>query len=104
MVVIIWEYKVRAERVAEFEQVYSAHGAWAELFGKAEGYRGTELLRDPNDAGRYITLDRWDSTSHYELFLSRWKTEYAALDAQCAGLTENEFHSGKWELVSSETR
>lgn len=102
--VAIWEYRVKAEHVAEFEQIYSANGAWAKLFRKADGYHGTELLRDPNDPRRYITIDRWDSSKHYDSFLSRWKTEYAALDAQCEGLTETESLVGKWESVFSERR
>jgi heme-degrading monooxygenase HmoA len=104
MLVIIWEYQVKAERVAEFELIYSANGTWAELFRKAEGYQGTELLRDLSDSRHYITIDRWDSADHYELFLLQWKTEYAELDAHCEGLTEKEFLSGKWDLISSETR
>jgi heme-degrading monooxygenase HmoA len=104
MVVILWEYQVKAERVAVFEQIYAANGAWAALFRKAEGYLATELLRDAKDSLRYITIDYWDSTDHYELFLSQWKTEYEALDAQCEGLTEKEFLFGKWESIASETR
>jgi heme-degrading monooxygenase HmoA len=104
MLVIIWEYQVKAGRVAEFEHIYSANGAWAELFRRAEGFQDTKLLRDSNDPYHYLTMDCWESVKHYELFLSHWKTEYTALDAQCAGLTEKEFLSGKWESISSETR
>ena len=104
MYVIIWEYHVKAERSAKFERIYSASGAWTELFRKVEGYQSTELLHDPNDPFHYITVDRWDSSKHYELFLSRWKTEYAALDARCEGLTEKESILGRWESVFPETR
>ena len=104
MLVIIWEYRVRNDHVSEFERIYSANGLWKELFQQAEGYLGTELLTDTNNPYRYITIDRWDSPQAYETFLSQWKAEYASLDTQCEGLTENEFLVGKWESLTSETR
>ena len=102
MYVIIWEYRVRQERVDEFERIYGESGPWVELFQNGRGYLGTELLRDSSD--RYLTIDRWDSLSNYESFLSAWKKEYENLDAQCAGLTEQENSLGKWETISSKRR
>lgn len=100
MYVTIWEFHVKAEHVADFEHIYSSDGAWAKLFRKANGYHSTELLRDPNDPRRYITIDRWHSSEHYESFMSQWQKEYAALDAECEGLAETESLLGKWESVS----
>ncbi|HEX5941052.1 MAG TPA: antibiotic biosynthesis monooxygenase [Anaerolineales bacterium] len=97
MLFITWEYHVRAEHITEFEEVYSATGAWAELFQKSKGYLGTELLVDKGHSHRYITIDRWRSSQDYESFLAQWKNEYEHLDAQCAGLTEREILLGKWE-------
>lgn len=97
MHVIIWEYQVRAEHVAEFEKIYSATGAWSKLFQKSKGYLGTELLSDEGPPRRYITIDRWSSSEGYAAFLSEWKDEYAKLDAACAELTERETLLGKWE-------
>ena len=42
----IWEYTVRPERVAEFEQAYGPDGEWVRLFRRAGGYVRTELHRD----------------------------------------------------------
>ena len=104
MYVIIWEYQVKADRVAEFERVYSTDGAWAELFKKSEGFLETELFRDEKHPHRYITIDRWTSPRNYGAFLSQWKNEYAALDAQCEGLTRQETLVGKWESILPEAR
>ena len=104
MVVIIWEYQVKAERAAEFERIYSSDGAWAELFRKAEGYLSTELLRDPNRPHRYLTMDRWASPQDYDSFLLRFKTEYARLDVRSEHLTETEAFLGRWEAMLPETR
>jgi heme-degrading monooxygenase HmoA len=104
MYVTIWEYQVKPDRVAEFEDIYTAGGMWAQLFQKNPGYLGTELLRDSHYPQRFITIDRWDSSKHYESFLSQWGKEYEALDAQCEGLTEKESLLGKWESLLPETR
>ena len=74
------------------------------IIQKSRRVQDTELLRDLSDPRRYITIDRWDSADHYELFLLQWETEYAELDTHCGGLAENEFLSGKGDLISSETR
>jgi len=104
MYVIIWEYRVKADRVAEFEKIYSTTGAWAELFKKGKGFLRTELLRDEKHPHLFITIDQWASSEDYESFLSQWKSEYAILDTQCEGLTEQETLLGKWESVRDESR
>ncbi len=104
MYVIIWEYQVEADSVAEFEKIYSSSGAWANLFKRAEGFLDTQLLRVENRPYRYITIDRWTSPGDYESFRLQWKSEYARLDAQCDGLTEQETLLGKWAAILPETR
>lgn len=104
MYAIIWEYQVRVERVAEFEEIYSATGAWAKLFQRSKGYLGTELLTDTNHTDRYLTVDRWSSLQEYVSFLGEWKTEYENLDEQCEDLMEQEALVGHWESISPETR
>jgi len=104
MYVIIWEYQVKADRTAEFEQIYHSNGAWAELFRKGNGYISTELLRDEMNPQKYITIDRWNSIEDYETFRAQFKKEYEILDAQCEGLIEHEILLGKWESVNNETR
>ena len=104
MYVIIWEYQVRPERVAEFEEIYSPTGVWAKLFQKSKGYIGTELLAEERCAHRYITIDRWSSSQDYESFLAAWKNDYEDLDAQCGGLAESETLQGKWERILLESK
>lgn len=97
MYIILWEYRVKSEKRSEFEKVYSPDGVWVELFSKATGYLGTELLRDEIQPERFLTIDRWDSKQRYKAFLSHWHEEYQVLDTQCEGLTESEALIGKWE-------
>jgi heme-degrading monooxygenase HmoA len=104
MYVITWDYAVRTDHVAEFEKTYNSNGTWAELFSRAEGYLGTELLRDSNRPRRYITIDRWVSSRAYHDFLAQWHNEYEAQEAQCKELSEQETLLGTWESVMYETR
>jgi len=94
---IIWEYEVQEDRVAEFEKIYAPDGDWAELFKKGAGFLGTELIRSTGHPKRYVTIDRWASSRDYESFRSQWKEEYARLDAQCEGLTQYENCLGSFE-------
>ena len=45
MHIIIWEFTVREEHIQEFISAYDSNGDWANLFRRAEGYLGTQLLR-----------------------------------------------------------
>jgi len=94
MYLILWEYEVQADRVTEFEENYSAEGAWVQLFQKGTGYLGTELLRDSKQPGRYITMDRWVSAEAYNSFQAEWQAEYRELDARCEHLTDRESFLG----------
>ena len=104
MYIVIWEYQVKTDCVAEFEKIYGENGAWAELFTKGSGYLGTELFQDSSHLHHYITIDRWSSVTDYESFLSNWKKDYETLDAQCEDLIEQETLLGKWESLFRETR
>ncbi len=101
MYIILWEYHVRLEKQAEFERVYAADGAWAQLFKNGEGYLGTWLWRaeDQSQSLCYLTVDRWVSQSAYETFLARWAEEYARLDALSSELTEQETRWGGWHAA-----
>lgn len=103
MYLIIWEYFVKPERLAEFEEIYVQNGAWAKLFQKSKGFLKTELLRDAEHLHRYLTIDQWISSQDYEQCLLQWKTEYLRLDARCEHLTEQEALLFKGESVLRET-
>jgi heme-degrading monooxygenase HmoA len=100
MFIVIWEFRVRPEKVSEFESAYLPDGAWADLFKNDDGYLGTELLQSNMAPGLYMTIDRWDSKESYENFLVKWKAEYGRLDEQCEGLTESEKRIGGFRQVT----
>ena len=96
-VVILWEFRVRAGREAQFERCYGADGDWVRLFRRAEGYVGTTLLRDLATPGRYVVTDTWRDPAAYRAFKERHAEAYAALDLECTALTEDERCLGEFE-------
>jgi len=94
-----WEYCVRAEHTAEFEQMYGLGGGWVELFQKAEGYLRTELFRDQSDENRYMTIDLWVSHEAWLTFRERFATEFEELDKRCEQMTDKESELGRFELI-----
>jgi quinol monooxygenase YgiN len=94
---IVWEYEVRPDRMAAFEALYGATGGWSRLFGRAEGYHGTELFRDHARPTHFLTIDRWISASAHEAHLATVGEEYARLDEEGASLTLDERRIGAFE-------
>lgn len=97
---VMWEFQVQAEVRARFEEAYGTSGVWARLFGSGEGYVSTELIRDMERAGRYITMDFWVSREAFEKFRQENADRYHALDAECEELTENEKKIGEFERLA----
>ena len=98
MYTYIWQYYVKYEFIEEFEKIYGAAGAWVQLFKAADGYNGTELLRDYGNERRYVTIDSWISKSAYQAFRKRFSVEFAELDQICESLTEDEIFLGSFNL------
>ena len=97
MIHIVWEFRVRPDKVKEFEKHYSSHGTWAELFRKSPEYYGTVLSRDQLDATRYLLTDLWESQLGFENFKEAHFDEYEALDKQCEALTVSETRIGVFQ-------
>jgi heme-degrading monooxygenase HmoA len=89
MYTIVWAFRVRANRIAEFERIYAGDGDWARLFARAQGFLGTALSIE-SGTGRYITVDCWTSQDAHSAFLAEFATEYATLDTSCTDLTTEE--------------
>lgn len=101
MFVAAFAYEVPPERVGEFEVEYGPSGGWSELFARAPGYLGTELLRDHAASGRYLVLDRWDSVEARDAFLRRWGDEYAAHSRRCERLYDSEVDLGRFRAAGT---
>ena len=94
----IWEYRVRDEYLARFEQVYATDGAWVRLFSTVPGYLRTELIRDCEHRNRFITIDYWRSRDDFLRMREEAGPEYRALDIETEVFLQSERHLGYFEL------
>lgn len=97
MFALIWRYEVKEEARAAFEAAYGPTGAWAQLFARSEGFRGTELLRAGD--GSYLTLDVWRSEADFDAFMAVHKADYEALDRGTEGWTRSEHRIGSYDVL-----
>lgn len=97
MIALVFSYEVRD--AAEFERVYGPEGDWAQFFRQGHGYVGTELLRDLETAGRYLVVDRWDSTDAYNAFVAEHRDEYMRRVDDTRYQYESELRFGTFENV-----
>jgi heme-degrading monooxygenase HmoA len=99
MLVIVWEYMVRRERVEEFESLYRPDGPWVELFRRSPGFVDTSLVRDVRNRNRYVISDRWTGEEAYEAFQREHAADYQALNARGERLHRAEHLIGKFETL-----
>jgi heme-degrading monooxygenase HmoA len=98
MFVVVWQFEIVEEKIANFEAAYGPDGAWAQLFRTSPDYRGTELLRDAYIPGSYLTVDRWSSEEAFRAFRKEHDSAYEALDRHCDELTSRETRVGAYTV------
>lgn len=98
-IVFVWEYEVKPEFIEVFENVYNSEGDWVRLFENAEGYLGSELLKDAANSFRFMTIDTWDAEKSREEFMKKFSVEYKELDAKCENFTTSEKMIGVFNLL-----
>ena len=101
MYTILWEFHVPAARRAEFEAADGPPGPWAKLFAQAPGFAGVALLRCTEQAGRYVTIDRWRSRADFEAFKRDFGADYAALDRALEGIADSETRIGAFDAAAA---
>ena len=87
---IVWKFRVCEHAAQAFIEGYGSAGEWAKLFGRSEGYVGTELTRSTDDPQVFYTLDVWKSKASYTEFHTAFGSEYQTLDKNFEALTEHE--------------
>jgi heme-degrading monooxygenase HmoA len=96
---VIWEFRVKKGMESSFERAYGPDGPWIQLFRTGQSFVATELIRDTRIAGRYVTLDFWESHEVYEKFREANADRYKAIDAECEAMTESEVEIGRFARV-----
>ena len=97
MIAVVWRYEVLEEARPAFEATYAPTGAWAQLFARAAGFKGTELFKAED--GSYLTLDIWRARADFEAFMAAHRTEYEALDRSTETWTSAEHRIGEFEVM-----
>jgi heme-degrading monooxygenase HmoA len=82
--------------------VYGPDGEWAEFFRSGRGYIGTELLRDVENPGRYLVIDRWETADAYNAFVAGHRDEYMRRADEHAFHFHQELRFGTFENVWAE--
>jgi heme-degrading monooxygenase HmoA len=100
VIALVFSYEARNPE--EFEQVYGPNGEWAEFFRGGRGYIGTELLRDLENPGRYLVIDRWESAEAYNTFVAAERDAYMRRSDETAFYYDRELRFGTFENVWSE--
>jgi heme-degrading monooxygenase HmoA len=100
VIALVFSYEVRD--AAQFEAVYGPVGEWAQFFTGARGYIGTELLRDVEAPGRYLVVDRWESSDAYNAFVAERRDEYMRRVDDTRFLYDQELRFGTFESVWNE--
>ena len=85
--IVVWEYQVKPECLAEFVAAYGPDGEWARLFRRSVEFVGVELLGSVEDSVRFFTLDQWGSASGLDEFLAANATAYDVMDRRFSSLT-----------------
>lgn len=61
MIERVYQFLVKDDARAQFELALGPGGAWSKPRAEAQGFRGTTLLRDTENASRFLVIDVWDS-------------------------------------------
>jgi heme-degrading monooxygenase HmoA len=100
MIALVFVYDVPDPTA--FQEEYGADGQWAQFFRQGSGYVGTELLRDLEQPGRFLVVDRWESSEAYNAFVQEHREEYMRRVDETAYLYDQELRFGTFENVWSE--
>ena len=94
----VWKFCPEPAREEEFAAAYGPGGPWEQLFARAEGYRGTVLLRPSEPGGCWLTIDFWRSVADFEAFGRDHGADYRYLDAELEGISGEEEFMGAFEV------
>ncbi len=92
-------YTYEARDPEDFERAYMPNGEWAEFFRRGRDYVGTELLRELDNPGRYLLIDRWESREAFETYAAEHQSEYFRRSEEAEVFYLQELRLGSYENV-----
>ena len=82
MIAFVWQFDVREDSRAAFEDIYGANGEWTALARRSRSYLGSAFLRDQVMPTRYLLTEYWSEMLVYERHLQDFSDEIASLNAR----------------------
>ncbi len=92
MIALVFRYEARDPE--EFEERLRPRRRLGEVLPAGAGYIGTELLRDFDEPGRYLVIDRWESADAYNDFVAEHQAEYMRRSDEARFYYEQELRFG----------
>ena len=89
MIAIMWQFDVKDERSAEFEELYGVDGEWATMNRQTRSYLGSSFLRDQNRSSRYVVVEYWSEMVVYEQHRAYRSDVIEALEARLAEIVKS---------------
>src|SRR6185503_11328236 len=99
MLVVVWEYVAKPDRIADFESFYRPDGPWAELFRECPAFISITLMKDLREPRRFLVADRWTSETVYEEFKRGIAERYEEMSARGRRLYERETELGRFDCL-----
>ena len=99
MLVVVWEYQARPDRVGEFESFYRPDGPWGELFRGSPAFISITLMKDLRDPARFMVADRWTSEMLYEEFKRERAADWENLTDRGRRLYDRESEVGRFDFL-----
>ena len=82
MIAIVWQFDVRPDCSAEFEEFYGANGGWTAMNRRSRSYLGSSFLVDQNVPSRYLMIEYWSEMLVYERHKTNQHTDITELEAR----------------------
>ncbi len=82
----IFQYYVEPDNDRLFNILNGPKGDWEKFFKKSDFFIDTQLLKDEEQPGKYVTLDMWVSREKFDEHVSQNQGEYDDLCARNAEL------------------
>jgi len=89
MIAIMWQFDVKKDHDAEFEQLYGADGEWTTMNRQTRSYLGSSFLRDQNRPLRYILVEYWSEMLVYEQHKSFRSPARESFESRRAAVVED---------------
>lgn len=99
MLVIVWEYMVKEDRIEDFESFYRPDGPWTALFRKSPAFVSTTLMKDRSHPRRYMVADRWTNVDVYEEFKRQNRDSYERMSERGHRFIERETEIGRFDFL-----